>query len=109
MNFAPASTEWPICSGERTVPEPTTAPGTFAISSMTCSACGVRSVTSSTGSPPGDQRLGQRPRLADIVENDHRNDRRKRQRRTKRGSILRHVGLLGLTSVRSFGLGGQGA
>ena len=52
MKVAPASTEWPICSGERTVPEPTTAPETFAISSITCSACGVRSVTSSTRNPP---------------------------------------------------------
>jgi hypothetical protein len=45
-----------------------------------------------------NQRLGQRSRFAHIVENDDRNNRRERQRGTKRGNILRHDGLLRRTT-----------
>ncbi len=52
MNCAPASTAASSCSGFRTVPAPTIAPGTLAISRIASSAQGVRSVTSRQGKPP---------------------------------------------------------
>ena len=52
MNFAPAFSDASRSAGLSTVPAPTMAPSTFAISAITSSAAGVRNVTSSTVSPP---------------------------------------------------------
>ena len=59
MNRLPASIACASCASLSTVPAPTIAPGTWLIARIASSAPGVRSVTSSTGSPAGDERLGQ--------------------------------------------------
>ena len=51
MNFDPAAMASSSMRSLSTVPAPTMAPGTAAIARIASSACGVRKVTSSTGSP----------------------------------------------------------
>jgi hypothetical protein len=72
-NAPPAATPRARSAAVRTVPTPTTAPGTLApIVSTAARAASVRSATSITRQPVLDEHLRHTDSIADIVEHDER-------------------------------------